>query len=307
VFAPRNTTGLATAMLQRSVLFADGLAGKAGQVSDIAVDMTLLTFDILQATLFTGDNLPEIRRIRGGDIEAAADDGADRPDGCAGCAGFRAAPDAGAGSAVAGVFPAIDRRHDRAAAGADAARAGGGAKGPADAAARSGGARPRRVEDNIITFIGAGHETTARALGWALYLLSQAPEELAKVEAEIDTHDFSDPNPSGWVDKLVVTRSVFEEAMRLYHRRPRSTARHLPTTRSATSVSPRTPRCWCCRGLCTGTGGCGRGRTSSCRRGSCPISAGRSTVTSTFRSGSVRGSASGNLLPCRKGDRARGA
>ena len=26
------------------------------------------------------------------------------------------------------------------------------------------------VEDNIITFIGAGHETTARALGWTLYL-----------------------------------------------------------------------------------------------------------------------------------------
>src|SRR3569623_481678 len=55
VFAPRNTTGLATAMLQRSVLFADGLERKAGQTSDIAVDMTLLTFDILQATLFTGD------------------------------------------------------------------------------------------------------------------------------------------------------------------------------------------------------------------------------------------------------------
>ena len=30
------------------------------------------------------------------------------------------------------------------------------------------------IEDNIITFIGAGHETTARALGWTLYCLAEA-------------------------------------------------------------------------------------------------------------------------------------
>ena len=55
VFAPRNTVGLADAMRERSLLFADGLAAKAGQDIDIAHAMTLLTFDILQATLFTGD------------------------------------------------------------------------------------------------------------------------------------------------------------------------------------------------------------------------------------------------------------
>ena len=31
------------------------------------------------------------------------------------------------------------------------------------------------VRANIVTFIGAGHETTANALSWSLYLLSQAP------------------------------------------------------------------------------------------------------------------------------------
>src|SRR4029079_15898350 len=72
------------------------------------------------------------------------------------------------------------------------------------------------VEDNIITFIGAGHETTARALGWTLCRLSQTPDERAKVEAEIDAHDFSDPNPYGWTEKLPYTRAAFEEAMRLY-------------------------------------------------------------------------------------------
>ena len=33
------------------------------------------------------------------------------------------------------------------------------------------------IEDNLITFIGAGHETTARALGWTLYCLSNAAWE----------------------------------------------------------------------------------------------------------------------------------
>ena len=68
---------------------------------------------------------------------------------------------------------------------------------------------------NVFTFIGAGHETTANALTWTLYLLSQAPDWRARVEAEIDAafdpEDETDPT-----DRLPVTRAAFEEAMRLY-------------------------------------------------------------------------------------------
>ena len=33
-----------------------------------------------------------------------------------------------------------------------------------------------QIVDNLLTFLLAGHETTAKALTWTLYLLARAPE-----------------------------------------------------------------------------------------------------------------------------------
>ncbi|MEY1555497.1 cytochrome P450 [Yoonia sp. R2331] len=66
--------------------------------------------------------------------------------------------------------------------------------------------------DQVAIFFLAGHETSAAALSWALYLLATHPEWQDKVaaEAELLTDDFSS------VSKLRVTRDVFREALRLY-------------------------------------------------------------------------------------------
>jgi cytochrome P450 len=71
------------------------------------------------------------------------------------------------------------------------------------------------VRANIVTFIGAGHETTANALTWTLYLLSQAPDWRERVEVEIDAafDPMSDADPA---NTLPVTRAALEEAMRLF-------------------------------------------------------------------------------------------
>ena len=73
----------------------------------------------------------------------------------------------------------------------------------------------RDVRSNIVTFIGAGHETTSNALTWATFLLSQSPYWRQRVEAEADEafDPDSDADPSA---ALPVTRAVIEEALRLY-------------------------------------------------------------------------------------------
>src|SRR6202034_1153412 len=42
------------------------------------------------------------------------------------------------------------------------------------------------VRSNILTFIAAGHETTANLLTWSLFLLSQSDEWRERVEAEAE-------------------------------------------------------------------------------------------------------------------------
>jgi len=70
------------------------------------------------------------------------------------------------------------------------------------------------VRANILTFIAAGHETTANSITWSLFLLSQSPEWRARVQAEADRE--LDGDIDGIAERLVETRAVIEEAMRLY-------------------------------------------------------------------------------------------
>ena len=79
-----------------------------------------------------------------------------------------------------------------------------------------GGLTSQEIADNLITFIGAGHETTARALGWTLYLLANSPQDRALIEDEVDRVLADNPPPVEWLDLMPKTRAAFEEAMRLY-------------------------------------------------------------------------------------------
>ncbi|MER8906341.1 cytochrome P450 [Mesorhizobium sp. M0854] len=217
VFTPRHIFGFAEPMLRRTREFVTRYEG--GGTFDIAHDMTLLTFDILAETLFSGeisgepgsfakeidrlfetmgrvdpldllrapDWLPRLTRIRGRKTMAyfrkIVTDTVQMRE-----ARLRRAPDT-----VPQDFLTLLLK----------------AEGP-------GGLTRAEVEDNIITFIGAGHETTARALGWTLYCLAEAPWEREKIEHEIDAVLAREPDPTKWLDAMPLTRAAFEEALRLY-------------------------------------------------------------------------------------------
>ncbi len=72
------------------------------------------------------------------------------------------------------------------------------------------------VRDEAMTLFLAGHETTANALTWTWYLLSQHPEVEARMHAEIDRE--LDGRAPGFADlpQLAYTERVLAESMRLY-------------------------------------------------------------------------------------------
>jgi cytochrome P450 len=66
-----------------------------------------------------------------------------------------------------------------------------------------------------MTLFLAGHETTANALSWTWYLLSQNPEVESKFHAELDAFGDRPPGPEN-LGALPYTRMVLTESMRLY-------------------------------------------------------------------------------------------
>jgi cytochrome P450 len=70
-----------------------------------------------------------------------------------------------------------------------------------------------QLGDQVATMILAGHETTATALFWSLYLLALDPATQEKLAAEVKGVAF-DGTPA--IDQLKFTRAVVDETMRLY-------------------------------------------------------------------------------------------
>ena len=73
-----------------------------------------------------------------------------------------------------------------------------------------------QVRDEVMTLFLAGHETTANAMTWTWYLLSQHPDVEAKLHAELDAVLEGRPPTVEDVPRLRYTEMVLAESMRLY-------------------------------------------------------------------------------------------
>lgn len=87
-----------------------------------------------------------------------------------------------------------------------------------DARDEESGARmsDRQLRDEVVTFIMAGHETTAAALAWTWLLLSQNPDARRRLHTEVDEVLNGRVPVFADADRLVWTRAVVQEAMRIY-------------------------------------------------------------------------------------------
>jgi cytochrome P450 len=72
------------------------------------------------------------------------------------------------------------------------------------------------LRDNLLTFIVAGHETTALTLAWSLYLLAFDPAAQDKARAEAAGVLKGRAATADDVDRLPFVRQVVDEALRMY-------------------------------------------------------------------------------------------
>ena len=70
--------------------------------------------------------------------------------------------------------------------------------------------------DQVATLIAAGHETTGVALFWSLWLVAAAPAVQEQLAAEGERLDLGPDNAAEVLPRLVYTRAVVQEALRLY-------------------------------------------------------------------------------------------
>ena len=147
--------------------------------------------------------------------------------------------------------------------------------------------------DNAATFYLAGHETTANALTWTTYLLSEQPDlqDGAAEEAREALKGDDDPDLP---DRVPLLRRIMEESIRLYRA---STARRLARTRWPALPSRRATSSRSGPGSSTATRSSGTTPTPSTPIASCQSARRSFTAFNMSRSAAVRASASAPASP----------
>lgn len=218
VFNHRNVRGFAPLMREVAAGEAAALAARNGDTVSMSREMLTLALNVLTACLFSGDDALDAERFSQNLDRLLHIAGMPHP------LDLMAAPEwlprLGRGEAVkiiaeirgqVSTLLAARRAHPK-------------APGTEDflSLLMSAGAKEgaplsdQEIIDNLITFLAAGHETTARTLTWTFYLLSKSPEAYARAVAEVDGAALDGENPADWGASLPFVTAVIKESMRLY-------------------------------------------------------------------------------------------
>jgi len=220
LFARRTVMSFTAGMVEAAAALVERLNERDGEIGDIAVEVTRVTLEVLERTMFSdglGRNTEEIRVAMKHYFEAIGKldlfDVLGLPAAVPRLGRWKVRPMLRLFDSAIDTIVATRRR--RLAQEPDAV--------PRDILTLLLEARDPEtgealseveVRANILTFIVAGHETTANTIAWTLYLLSQSPEWRSRVQAEADRE--LDGDIDGLAERLVETRAVVDEAIRLY-------------------------------------------------------------------------------------------
>ena len=217
VFTPSMVSGFMPTFAQVAEQTADRWAGADSDVIDVAAESVRTTFDIINATLFSSEAGLSMEEAHDHMLAVMAATGQYRMGVIFGVPWLDQNPVQWKGAAgrrfiIGRLADFIARRQ------ADPSP-------PQDFMTRvidafSATHPPRQAAklalDNAVTFLGAGHETTANALTWALYLLSRdrQAQEWAGEEARAAWE--AGGTPEEILARLPYLKMVWEETLRLY-------------------------------------------------------------------------------------------
>ena len=220
LFARRTVLSFSVAMIDAAAALVERLKLRDGQIEDIAVEATRLTLDVLERTMFSdglGRSPEEIRLAMKHYFEAIGRldpfDVLGLPNWVPRLSRWKLRPMLRLFESA--IDAIVSTRRRRIAEDPDSV--------PRDILTllleardpeTGEGLSEVEVRANILTFIAAGHETTANSITWSLFLLSKSPEWRRRVQAEADRE--LDGDVEGLAERLVETRAVIDEANRLY-------------------------------------------------------------------------------------------
>lgn len=223
IFHRRSIDGLYATMTRSTEEWVDRLAGTyaAGDRLDLHAELMRVTLDIVSRAMFSADVMDDLDRIGPHAVDTAVNYAFARLQNPFSPPTSWPTP---RNRRFAAVMRAIDAMmYDLVA----QRRAGGPAPGDlldmllaAEDADTGERMTDRELRDEIVTMFAAGHETTAITLTWTWYLLSQHPEILRRVQAEVDAALGGRTPTLADLAALPYTLQVFEESMRLYPSAP---------------------------------------------------------------------------------------
>jgi cytochrome P450 len=218
VFSHRNVMNLAPIMTAAATRSTDRIAAAGPRAVDLAEDMVRTTFDVISEVTFTGDDSFDAAAVHGAINAYIAQAGRISLFDIMGFPDWVPRP----GRMVSG---AAMKRMKTIADGAVEARRQRGPQGVPDLLdLLLEGEDPEtkrrmntaELRDNLLTFIVAGHETTALTLAWALYLCAFDQSVQAKARAEVRAVCGNRSATGEDVANLPFIRQIVDEALRLY-------------------------------------------------------------------------------------------